>query len=675
VIRRPAAWLFALSACAASDAPVDDAPASHPACADDNLVVVPVDAWGRGLPALVTPAASSAGLRGVDLPTGAWVQRRPPGVIDLAISHPDHLPATVRVEGDAATARSGSPWLHVARRTVDADGSVCAVTTVFVGLDHAWFSAEAPAPSRNAVDVYDHGEPYWAAVADALADARRQVRWSTWWWESDFELVRTLAWRPPAQRGADTVLARLDDVDGLDVRVLVNRFWDEAPELLSLVNTDAELRARADAAGDDFEVMLQGNPTDVPLFESFAPPALPPVDFISRLRANPDLAPWLGPDPAQRPPPLAVSAASFHQKFLSVDGEVAFVSGMNTKLVDWDGPDHDPFDPRRTPVDVARTDFDAVAAREDLAPSPPRRDWGARLRGPIVADVDALFSRRWAAARADGAHWSESSTPLADGAAGSEVDGGALAQLIVTLPGPTPERSLLDSHLKAIRAARSYVLIEDQYFRAPLLLQALVDQMLIEPGLVTLVVTSEVDPLDPAAQHTWAADQTMRALFPDRYLAVALRAATLSVDVGIIFDDPWPVFEPISLHSKLRVVDDRYLSIGSCNFNNRGYLYEGEANVAVLDEALAASTRASVFADLVGLRYADLLSGDPAADLEVVREVAEANEALMSWWLANGSDLEVGEAQRRWDADRPSGFAYPLRLDGDFTFDVGPDAF
>ncbi|MDP6883778.1 MAG: phospholipase D-like domain-containing protein, partial [Rhodospirillales bacterium] len=125
---------------------------------------------------------------------------------------------------------------------------------------------------------------------------------------------------------------------------------------------------------------------------------------------------------------------------------------------------------------------------------------------------------------------------------------------------------------------------------------------------IYIVVTMDVWDVDGGKKYTYLADNTLRSLFPDRYLMMELRTVDLVVEDGwlsdeVVFHQQW-----ISTHSKLRIIDDRYLSVGSCNFNNRGYKYEGELNASVLDEATATSARRQVFATLVGPYWAHYLS-------------------------------------------------------------------
>jgi cardiolipin synthase len=55
-------------------------------------------------------------------------------------------------------------------------------------------------------------------------------------------------------------------------------------------------------------------------------------------------------------------------------------------------------------------------------------------------------------------------------------------------------------------------------------------------------------------------------------------------------------YQPTMLHCKLMVVDDRWTTVGSTNFDNRSFRLNDEANLNVLDEAFAAE-QTRIFAD------------------------------------------------------------------------------
>ena len=54
-------------------------------------------------------------------------------------------------------------------------------------------------------------------------------------------------------------------------------------------------------------------------------------------------------------------------------------------------------------------------------------------------------------------------------------------------------------------------------------------------------------------------------------------------------------YQPTMFHCKVMVVDDRWSTVGSTNFDNRSFRLNDEANLNVLDENFAAK-QATIFA-------------------------------------------------------------------------------
>jgi phosphatidylserine/phosphatidylglycerophosphate/cardiolipin synthase-like enzyme len=227
------------------------------------------------------------------------------------------------------------------------------------------------------------------------------------------------------------------------------------------------------------------------------------------------------------------------------------------------------------------------------------------------------------------------------------------------MPAPFNETAILDSLLQAISQAKDYILIEDQYFRAPILIDRIVDRMLDKPDLVLIVVTNPINEwVDPGCWQTYLAGDLLKTLFPDRFRTYK----TLSFDAwdtGCTFcwDETDARFVPHSLHSKLVIIDDTYVEIGSANSNNRGLLYEGELAVVVFDKPFATQTRHAVLQNLAGKDYKP--STPPAALIPLLDARAAKNQAAHDNWAADGMDLDL-------DGDPippsyvPEGFLYPL---------------
>ena len=672
------------------DTEVDTVDACSPTA---NLEIVPLDIWGQD------PSGALISLN-FDPPlvedpdAGPGVELYPLGEqafdLQVQLDLDDHKTTSFTVSylgvasADAFTVseptgggRVATGW---ARREVD--GADCAVFSVYVGIDHAWFAASAPAPSLNRAELYIAHEDFWEDIATDLGTARDRVSWTTWYWQSDFELIRpegTHTTMSDAAREANTVMSRFEEASGVERRVLVNRFWDDNSDYNEYLNTDGALRDYARQAGDDFEVVLQGNDTEVSTDGVWNGEASD-FDFGERVATNPRYADRALIDAGFQPQPcdLELQVASWHQKAMAFDGEVAYVTGMNTKAIDWDTPEHLVFEPRRMNLDADNDERQDVADGLALPDNIPRRDYALRVEGPAAWDVDAVIHSRWEQAIADDDLYADRATSFMLGDPPAQVpaaSGGVPAQLTVTMPEPWAEQSLRETHGKAFAQASDYILLEDQYFRAPIMNDIIVARMIAVPDLVLVVVTYDVSNWDGGAMYTYLSDSTFRAQFPDRYLLLELKTAALHTEEGYIWDDVYFYLQDINTHSKLRLIDDRYLSVGSCNMNNRGYKYEGEMNLSVLDTGMATEARRTILEQWVGPDYDHRISDNMADNLDLLREVAESNAEIAAWWENNKDDLDADEAEAQWRSYQPSGFVYPLEISGDYEWDVGPDLF
>ena len=95
----------------------------------------------------------------------------------------------------------------------------------------------------------------------------------------------------------------------------------------------------------------------------------------------------------------------------------------------------------------------------------------------------------------------------------------------------------------------------------------------------------------------------------ERFLACTLYART------------GPLRDLVYVHSKIGIVDDRWLTIGSANLNERSMFNDSEVNVVTLDEELARRTRLRLWEE--HLETADV-DGDPTRVVdELWRPIAD----------------------------------------------------
>lgn len=666
-----------------------DSPAVDVAsCASPLAVrIVALDPWGRRPAAPVSIVVQAVGSSGSWSSTsGDLALPTVPAKLAIAATSEGLLPAQATAEivaaDPAASTVTPDPATPGARAALSlAPASQCPRVTVYVGLDHPWFAASGrPSHAGNKVDLFLDGEDFWSRVMEDLALARDEIRGTTWWWQSDFELYRPEATHVEMDEEArrpQTVLAVLQAVPAYK-RILINRFMSKLSAGMAYLNNDPEIRAFGTAVGDDFEVMIQPNPTDVPLHEDYAGRA-PDFVFADRVKARSEF--WEESFPGAGKVASALDdtfdASSYHQKAFVVDSRVAFVIGMNVKSTDWDTSDHKVFEPRRMKFQSSVYERQRVRDKLQLPDLGPRKDYGIRIEGPAAVEVDDVLRDRWDQSLKEGALFSDLSTAFVPAEWTGDLPGTIECQVVATMPEPIPEQSILETWQKALSRAEKYIFIEDQYFRMPILNDAIVSALDAHPALRLIVITKPMTDSDGGKKHTIACDEVLREAAGDRYLLLQTKSfdAVGRTDPADGDEKEAFYFLPIDVHSKILIVDDVYLSVGSCNKNNRGVLYEGELNASVLDATWVREARIRIFANLLGPAKAAQMTDDPIATFDLMKATAAANAEVEAYWVQNGPVMSAPQVDVAAQTHRPDGFLYPLEFTKDYLLDVGPDAF
>jgi phosphatidylserine/phosphatidylglycerophosphate/cardiolipin synthase-like enzyme len=664
-----------------------------PAGAIAGLDLHALDVWGRPLDAATAKLSLTADGQTVD--TSGFPH------VSIALHDRRQFALHLEAEGfrplDVTITFDGTADLHalVATAPNAASGAGIAVAhaegaqprhAVFLGLRHKWFSAQARPPrAGNAVELYRSGEDAWQSARTALDASKKSVLASTWWFESDAELTRDLdqPYQTADERKPNTMMAVLEKTPAYK-RVLVGDFVSQ-DGILQYLNTDAPLRNHGKVGGDDFEYMGQVNPSHGKF--QFTPK---PVDFAARVHATmPDATamafdasapvatnvPAKAIDLTQWPVEVDIDAASYHQKFLVVDHDLAFVGGMNIRNNDWDTTEHEVFDYRRMKFGATEADRAAVMNKEKLPDNGPRKDYMMRIDGPAAQDVADVFHERWQLQLDSKVQYSQNASPFTVVRDIPERSGGLTVQITTTMPEPFYEVGIAESWFNAIDNAEEYIYIEDQYFRAPMLNERIIARMKARPNLRLVVITKPINEwADPGCAWTYLSNTEMANAVPGRYLVLQLRAFDTSLRSGVfVVDETKGNFADFDVHSKMLIVDDVFMSVGSANKNNRGMVYEGEMNVAVADAAYVKAERRAILAEI--LPPGTKLSDDSAMWFEQLQAAALANDAVYTAWDKEGGDLNLNGAPLPTKF-KPRGFLYSLKFGSikDCLMEsVGPD--
>ena len=255
--------------------------------------------------------------------------------------------------------------------------------------------------------------------------------------------------------------------------------------------------------------------------------------------------------------------ASHHQKVVVIDDAVAFVGGLDLTHCRWDTPEHRVDDPQRR--------------HPSGDPCPPFHDVQMAVDGPAAAALGELARERWR--RATG---KELKPPKVK--RGPDRWPGTLApdledvEVAIARTEPKHEdweevQEIKQLHLDAIAATRKQLYLENQYFSAAALARAMAERLAEPDGPEIALVTRGED-------NSWLEEFTigvMRARLHRKLRAAAPedRYCTYYPELG------HPGDGYLNVHSKVLVMDDDLLSIGSANLNNRSMGFDTECNLAI----------------------------------------------------------------------------------------------
>jgi len=339
---------------------------------------------------------------------------------------------------------------------------------------------------------------------------------------------------------------------------------------------------------------------------------------------------------------------SHHQKIAVVDGSLAFVGGIDFAKGRWDTTEHAPEnDHRRTP---------------EGEPYAPFHDVQMVVDGEAAAAMAELVHSRWEKATghapvehpAADAPWPRALKPDFE-----DADVG----IVRTQPeyaGKSAITEVKQLYLDAIGAAERSVYFENQYFTSAAVSGA-IEKRLRKAQPPEFIVVSR------KSCDGWLEQETMEVLRAKRLRRLRSRDAHQRFR-AYYPDVPGLGEECVKLHSKLMIVDERLLRVGSANLNNRSMGLDSECDLAIEartpeHQRAIAAVRARLLAEHLGVQPTDLDGQDsPIEAIDALRRPGERTlepfgddepaEAMVP-------DPEVLDPEKPIDADRLAGELLP----------------
>ena len=278
--------------------------------------------------------------------------------------------------------------------------------------------------------------------------------------------------------------------------------------------------------------------------------------------------------------------SSQHQKLIVVDDCVAFSGGLDVTIRRWDTSDHHLDQPLRRDV-YGKT-------------YRPFHDVQAIVEGDVARALGTLARARWECAT--GARLAK---PRVGGDCWPDHIEADFRDIEVSIARTQPAyetqeqvREVEALFLDMIANAERSIYIENQYYTVVKIAQAIANRLRERPELEVVMVA-------PASHEAWLEARTMRngrirfmSTFKDSVFKGRIRLLYPRVKKGRRTTDTM-------VHSKVMVVDDRYLRVGSANLNNRSMGTDTECDLLIEghtagDRAKIAEIRNRLIADHCG---------------------------------------------------------------------------
>jgi phospholipase D1/2 len=302
--------------------------------------------------------------------------------------------------------------------------------------------------------------------------------------------------------------------------------------------------------------------------------------------------------------------ASHHQKIVVIDDRLAFCGGIDMTASRWDTREHSDGDKRRKRPTTGRA-------------YGPWHDATMAVDGEAARALGELSRERWETAggealpapHAESDPWPEALEPCF-----RDVDV-AIARTRGAHEKAAAVREIEALFVDMIKRARRFVYAENQFFASRVIAEAIAER-LCESDCPEFVI------VNPRSVEGWVEEEVMS---PARAKLMQHIAKVDRQNRFRIYTPVTEAGEDIYVHSKIMIVDDEMLRVGSANMNNRSMGLDSECDL-MIDSRLPANAGAGErIAELRFDLLAEHLGVEPeqiAARMSAAGSLIEAIEAL-----------------------------------------------
>lgn len=268
--------------------------------------------------------------------------------------------------------------------------------------------------------------------------------------------------------------------------------------------------------------------------------------------------------------------ASQHQKIVVIDDAIAYSGGLDIGTMRWDNRRHHPADP-------LRQDFNDNDDK-NTQPYIPNHDVQMVVSGQAAKCLAELARKRWFMATDYEAipirPYQESGLPNIWPSKNPPQFENIEIAISLTFPsiGDKPAyRQIENLYMDLIQSAEKFIYIENQYLANNDIAKALNRALKKNKNLRVLILSSR----DPNGLAEEVIMWSKRILFKRLLRKGSVKDRVAMVYTLSMSDNK---SSPVHIHSKVMIVDDTFLQIGSANINDRSMYLDSECDITVIGQ-------------------------------------------------------------------------------------------
>jgi phosphatidylserine/phosphatidylglycerophosphate/cardiolipin synthase-like enzyme len=277
-------------------------------------------------------------------------------------------------------------------------------------------------------------------------------------------------------------------------------------------------------------------------------------------------------------------SSAHHEKIIVIDNKIGFCGGFDLSRGKWDTSKHDYSDPHRDEE------------------SEPWHDFHAMIRGPVVWDLAYHFNQRWAYHEVKD---EKKIRAMILKPANFQWRGGCDTKVVAlrTWEGIDGDGGILAWYTNTIRKAKNSIYIENQFPFQNEFITRILCRRLQEQKNLKVIIVSPMEPNLPGLIGSILSKTSVNDV--NKHLQWIRDAGDSGRRVGtyslVCQDKKSKKLRQIYVHSKLLIVDDKWVTIGSANTDKNGFKDSTEVNIGITSSSLAKELRKRLWCEHIGL--------------------------------------------------------------------------